>query len=59
MRKNSRQRKEKDRKGVKEQENGKERMNVRGKAHTLAILSLGSLTAAIIALGNLLLSLTG
>lgn len=34
-------------------------MNVRGKAHTLAILSLGSLTAAVIAVGNLLLSQTG
>lgn len=30
-------------------------MTVSGKAHTLAILSLGSLTAAIIAVGNLLL----
>lgn len=34
-------------------------MNVSGKAHTLAILSLGSLTAAIIAVGNLLPSQTG
>lgn len=32
--------------------------SVSGKAHTLAILSLGSLTAAIIAVGNLLLSQT-
>lgn len=34
-------------------------MNVSGKAHTLAILSLGSLTAAMIAVGNLVLSETG
>ena len=34
-------------------------MNVSGKAHTLAILSLGSLTAAMIAVGNLLPSQTG
>lgn len=34
-------------------------MNVSGEAHTLAILSLGSLTAAIFAVGNLLLSKTG
>lgn len=34
-------------------------MNVRGKAHTLAILSPGSLTAAILAVGNLVLSQTG
>lgn len=34
-------------------------MNVRGKAHTLALLSLGSLIAAILAAGNLVLSQTG
>lgn len=38
---------------------GKESMNVSGEAHTLDILSLGSLTAAIIAVGNLLLSQIG
>lgn len=42
---------ERDRKG--------ESMNVSGKARTLAILSLGSLTAAVIAVGNLLLFQTG
>lgn len=37
----------------------RESMTVSGMAHTLAILSLGNLTAAIIAVGNLLLSQTG
>lgn len=31
---------------------GKESMDANGEAHTLAILSLGSLTAAITAVGN-------
>lgn len=34
-------------------------MNVSGKACTLAILSLGSLTAAVITVGNLVLFQTG
>ncbi len=56
MRENSRQSIEKER-GGRGSERGRKResMNASGKAHTLAILSLGSLTAAIIAVGNLLL----
>lgn len=44
---------------IKVRKRGEEkRMNVSGKAHTLAILSLGSLTAAVIAVENLMLSET-
>lgn len=39
----------------KEESREEARMSVSGKARTLAILSLGSLTAAVIAVGNLLL----
>ena len=44
-------------KGVREI--GQESINVYGKACALAILSLGSLTAALIAVGNFLLFQTG
>lgn len=43
----------------KEESREEARMSVSGKARTLAILSLGSLTAAVIAVGNLLLFQTG